>query len=55
MSRFEVSHVTQKYDNDIKLHAVQLALEGHEPASEIARDLRISVKTLYGWMAKSGT
>ncbi|WP_236011649.1 DUF6011 domain-containing protein [Alicyclobacillus fructus] len=40
ISRFEVSHVTQKYDNDFKLHAVQLALKGHKPASEIARDLR---------------
>jgi len=47
-----VSHVTQKYDNDFKLHAVQLALEGHKPASEIARDLGISVKSLYGWIAK---
>jgi len=52
ISRFEVSHVTQKYDNDFKLHAVQLALEGHKPASEIARDLGISAKSLYGWIAK---
>ncbi|WP_202797564.1 IS3 family transposase [Alicyclobacillus acidocaldarius] len=44
--------MTQKYDNDFKLHAVQLALEGHKAASEIARDLGISVKSLYGWIAK---
>ncbi|WP_169304835.1 transposase [Alicyclobacillus acidocaldarius] len=44
--------MTQKYDNDFKLHAVQLALEGHKPASEIAGDLGISVKSLYGWIAK---
>ncbi|GLG02825.1 hypothetical protein Alches_28670 [Alicyclobacillus hesperidum subsp. aegles] len=44
--------MTQKYDNDFKLHAVQLALEGHEPASEIARALGISVKSLYEWIAK---
>jgi len=40
--------VTQKYDNDFKLHAVQLALVGLKAASEIARELGISVKSLYG-------
>ncbi|MCL6445407.1 MAG: transposase [Alicyclobacillus sp.] len=44
--------MTQKYDQEFKLHAVQLALESHKPASEVARDLGISAKSLYGWMAK---
>jgi len=44
--------VTQKYDKEFKLHAVALALESDRPASEVARDLGISPKSLYGWIAK---
>ncbi|WP_374952866.1 IS3 family transposase [Alicyclobacillus acidocaldarius] len=34
------------------MHAVELALESDRPASEVARDLGISPKSLYGWIAK---
>ncbi|GMA49917.1 hypothetical protein GCM10025857_12740 [Alicyclobacillus contaminans] len=44
--------MTQKYDKEFKLHAVQLALESGKPASQVARELGISQKTLYGWVAK---
>nr|WP_198146646.1 helix-turn-helix domain-containing protein [Alicyclobacillus hesperidum] len=37
--------MTEKYHNDFKLHAVQLALEGQKP-SEIARNLGIFVTSL---------
>ena len=44
--------MTQKYDKEFKLHAVQLALESGKPASQVARELGISQRTLYGWVAK---
>ncbi|GMA49276.1 hypothetical protein GCM10025857_06330 [Alicyclobacillus contaminans] len=44
--------MTQKYDKEFKLHAVQLALESGKPANQVARELGISQKTLYGWVAK---
>lgn len=47
-----MSYMTQKYDKEFKLHAVQLALESGKPASQVARELGVSQKTLYGWMAK---
>ncbi|WP_269078036.1 IS3 family transposase [Alicyclobacillus acidoterrestris] len=44
--------MTQKYDKEFKLHAVKLALESGKPASQVARELGVSQKTLYGWMTK---
>jgi len=44
--------MTQKYDKEFKLHAVQLVSESGKPASQVARELGVSQKTLYGWMSK---
>ena len=44
--------MTQKYDKEFKLHAVQLALESGKPATQVARELGVSQKTLYGWIEK---
>lgn len=52
MRRLEVSHVTQKYDQEFKLHEVQLALESGKATTQVARELGISQKTLYGWISK---
>lgn len=42
----------KQYDKEFKLHAVQLVLESGKPASQVARELGVSQKTLYGWMSK---
>jgi len=47
-----VSHMTQKYDQEFKLHAVQLALENGKTTTQVARELGLSQKTLYGWLSK---
>ena len=47
-----MSHVTKQYDQEFKLHAVQLAIESAKPAAQVARELGVSQKTLYGWIAK---
>ncbi|WP_206920622.1 transposase, partial [Alicyclobacillus suci] len=39
----------KQYDKEFKLHAVQLVSESGKPASQVARELGISQKTLYGW------
>lgn len=44
--------MTQKYEKEFKLHAVQLALESGKPATQVARELGVSQKTLYGWIEK---
>ncbi len=40
----------QKYTQEFKDSAIQLALNGKEPVRQIAKDLEISEKTLYGWI-----
>ena len=42
----------KQYDKEFKLHAVQLVLESGKPASQVARELGVSQKTLYGWISK---
>ncbi|GEO28177.1 transposase [Alicyclobacillus acidoterrestris] len=42
----------KQYDKEFKLHAVQLVSESGKPASQVARELGVSQKTLYGWMSK---
>ncbi|MFX4301519.1 transposase [Alicyclobacillus tolerans] len=44
--------MTRKYDKEFKLHAVQLVLESGKPASQVARELGVSQKMLYGWVTK---
>lgn len=44
--------MANKYDNDFKLNTVKLVLEEGRAASQVARDLGISEKTLYGWVAR---
>ena len=40
----------KKYTQEFKDSAIQLALNSEEPVRQIARDLEISEKTLYGWL-----
>ena len=40
------------YDNEFKLHAVQWVSESGKPASQVARELGVSQKTLYGWVSR---
>ena len=40
----------KKYTQEFKDSAIQLALNSEEPIRQIARDLEISEKTLYGWL-----
>ncbi|PWI57497.1 transposase [Sulfoacidibacillus thermotolerans] len=42
----------KQYDKEFKLNTVQLILESGKPITQIARELRISSKTLYGWVAQ---
>ncbi|MCF8566933.1 transposase [Alicyclobacillus tolerans] len=42
----------KQYDKEFKLHAVQLVSESGKPASQVARELGVSQKTLYGWISK---
>ncbi|EPZ48218.1 hypothetical protein N007_00415 [Alicyclobacillus acidoterrestris ATCC 49025] len=44
--------MANKYDADFKLNTVKLVLEEGKVASQVARDLEISEKTLYGWIAR---
>ena len=44
--------MTKQYDKEFKLHAVQMVLESGKPASQVARELDVSQKTLYGWMSR---
>ena len=40
------------YDKDFKLNTVKLVMEEGKTAAQVARDLGISEKTLYGWIAQ---
>lgn len=42
----------KQYDKEFKLNTVQLVLASGKPITQIARELGISSKTLYGWMAQ---
>ena len=42
----------RQYDNDFKLNTVKLVVEEGKVASQVARDLGIMPKTLYGWIAQ---
>ena len=44
--------MVKQYDNDFKLNTVKLVVEDGKPASQVARDLGITPKTLYGWVAQ---
>lgn len=44
--------MANKYDADFKLNTVKLVLEEGKVASQVARDMQISEKTLYGWIAR---
>ena len=44
--------MTKQYENDFKLNTVKLVVEDGKPASQVARDLGITPKTLYGWVAQ---
>lgn len=44
--------MTQKYDQEFKLHAVRLAMENGKTTIQVARELGVSQKTLYGWISK---
>ncbi|WP_157067194.1 helix-turn-helix domain-containing protein [Alicyclobacillus shizuokensis] len=41
--------MAQQYDRDFKLNVVQMVLEQGKPAAQVARELGISPKTVYGW------
>ncbi len=47
-----VSQVAQQYDKKFKVNAVQLVSEQGKTAAQVARELCISSKTLYGWIAQ---
>jgi transposase len=47
-----VNQVAKQYDKDFKIHAVQLVLEQGKPAAQVARELGITPKTLYGWISQ---
>jgi transposase len=44
--------MANRYDTEFKLNTVKLVLEEGKIASEVARDLGISSKTIYGWIAQ---
>ncbi|MCL6445581.1 MAG: transposase [Alicyclobacillus sp.] len=44
--------MAQQYDKEFKLNVVQMVLEQGKPTAQVARDLGISPKTVYGWVAK---
>lgn len=44
--------LTIRYDKDFKLNTVKLVLEEGKVASQVSRDLGITQKTLYGWIAQ---
>nr|WP_269471160.1 transposase [Thiomicrorhabdus aquaedulcis] len=48
-----MEHETSKrYDDQLKLQAIEMALEGSKSVAQIARDLDIKDNTLYGWVDK---
>ena len=40
----------QRYSREFKLEAVELARESDRSVAEVARDLGVNAKTLYGWI-----
>jgi transposase len=44
--------MAKQYDNDFKLNTIKLVVEEGKTASQVARDLGITPKTLYGWIAQ---
>ena len=44
--------LAKQYDADFKVNTVKLVLEEGKAASKVARDLGITPKTLYGWVAQ---
>lgn len=44
--------MAKQYDTDFKVNTVKLVLEEGKVASQVARDLGIAPKTLYGWIAQ---
>ena len=40
----------QRYAEEFKQTAIELALSGERPVSQIARELEMSPKTLYHWL-----
>ncbi|MCL6633754.1 MAG: transposase [Alicyclobacillus herbarius] len=42
----------RKYDKEFKINTVQLILEQGKPVTQVARELGISGKTLYGWASQ---
>jgi len=44
--------LASKYDKEFKLNTVKLVLEEGRVAAQVARDLGISEKTLYGWITR---
>ncbi len=44
--------LASKYDKDFKVNTVKLVLEEGKVAAQVSRDLGISEKTLYGWIAQ---
>ncbi|MCL6625068.1 MAG: IS3 family transposase [Alicyclobacillus shizuokensis] len=44
--------MAQHYDKDFKTHVVRMVLEEGKSATQVARELDIPVKTVYGWIAK---
>ncbi|WP_219930687.1 transposase [Sulfoacidibacillus thermotolerans] len=42
----------RQYDNDFKLNTVKLVVEEGKVASQVARDLGITSKMHYGWIAQ---
>jgi len=44
--------LASKYDKDFKVNTVKLVLEEGKVAAQVARDLEISEKTLYGWITQ---
>lgn len=44
--------MAKQYDADFKLNTVKLVLEEGRVAAQVARDLGITSKTLYGWIAQ---
>lgn len=47
-----MSILAKQYDTEFKLNTVKLVLEEGRAASQVARDLGITSKTLYGWIAQ---
>ena len=44
--------MANQYDKEFKLNTVKLVLEEGKVAAHVARDLGVSEKTLYGWIAR---